>query len=159
MEKSPLSWVLAHNDQIIQLSKNFRFIQPTWYIVSNSCTHGHNYFQQSSMLTSWIFRLIQSTFIIVSNSLTIGHNCFQQFFMPVFKDRCESEASELSLLHLHHVIYYNKVFFGWSLIKNQSSQFQFWELFLPVLQLMNSQALSSLQWEFDKAIAWILGFK
>ena len=132
MEKSPLSWVLAHTIKSSNCQRTIRFIQPTWYIVSNSCTHGHNYFQQSSMLTSWIFRLIQSTFIIISNNCPHGHNYFQQFSTSVVKERTyESETSELSLLYLHHVIYYNKALPRWSLIKWKLSEF-----FLRVINLL-----------------------
>lgn len=127
MEKSLLSWVLARTIKSSNCQRTIRFIQPTWYIVSNSCTHGHNYFQQFSILTSWIFRLIQSTYIIISNLAYMVTIIFSNFPTSVVKERiCESETSELSLLYLHHEIYYNKTSSRWSLINEKLSDF-FWE--------------------------------
>ena len=66
------------------------------YYYIKSCIHGHNYF-------------------------------FNNFPTSVVKERiCESETSELSLLYLHHKIYYNKTSSRWSLI-NKNSQNFFWE--------------------------------
>ncbi len=116
--------MLAHTIKSSNCQRTIRFIQPTWYIVSNSCSCGHNYFQQFSILISQIFRLNQSTLDIISNNCPHGHNHFQQFSTSVFKDRTrESEASELSLLHLYHEIYYNKTSLGWSLINEKLSEF------------------------------------
>ena len=49
---------------------------------------------------------------------------FNNFPTSVVKERIyESETSELSLLYLHHEIYYNKTSSRWSLINEKLSDF------------------------------------
>ena len=113
------------HDQIIQLSKNYS-------IYSTDMVYCIKFMQTWLQLFSTIFHidlLSHSTQSIniyyYIKSCIHGHNYFfNNFPTSVVKERiCESETSELSLLYLHHKIYYNKTSSRWSLINKNSQNF------------------------------------